>query len=107
MYTNPKIKPTKIETFDLTEGQTIEEKMRLVMQNKEPIEEGAPLIYTPRNEGVSAGYNIRTDRFDIAMEGMKVVHKSAIAQRDAKNNPPQKEDNKEVAGSESIQGSNE
>ena len=35
-----------IETF---EGEFIEEKVARVVENKEPIEDGAPIIYTERN----------------------------------------------------------
>lgn len=31
-------------------GQSIEEKMRRIVENKEPIEKAMPIIYTPSNE---------------------------------------------------------
>ena len=36
-----------VETF---EGEFIEEKVARVVENKEPIEDGAPIIYTERQE---------------------------------------------------------
>jgi len=55
--------------------------MRL-MQNKEPIKDGAPVLYTDKKDGVNPAYNIRTDRFEIATEAMDVVHRSKEAKRD-------------------------
>ena len=52
------------------EGEYIEEKVRRITENGEPIEDGAPIIYTERKTGVNPEYNIRTDRFMIAMEAM-------------------------------------
>ena len=54
------------------------------MSNKEPITDGAPAIYTERADGVIAAYNIRTDRWEIAADGMDVVQKSIQAKRDGK-----------------------
>ena len=50
-----------VETF---EGETIEEKVERIVTNKEPISDGAPMIYTEKSAGVLPAYNIRTDRFD-------------------------------------------
>lgn len=99
---------TKIKQFTTTtinvnqsiEGETIEQKVERVTQNREPIKDGAPLIYTERKEGVQAGYNIRTDRFEIAVEAMDKVSKSKIAQREYKPTLDVVKD----SGAESIQG---
>ena len=40
------------------------------MSQEEPIKDQVPLIYTERGTGVNPEYNIRTDRFMIAMEAM-------------------------------------
>ena len=52
------------------------------MNNKEPIKDGAPLIYTERKDGVQPSYNIRTDRWDVAVEAMDKVTKSYHAKRE-------------------------
>ena len=62
-----------IETF---EGEFIEEKVARVVENKEPIEDGAPIIYTERKDGVLPAYNIRTDKWDIALTAMDQVNKN-------------------------------
>ena len=43
---------------------------------------GASLIYTERKEGVIPAYDVRTDRFEIAIEAMGKVVKSNIAKRE-------------------------
>lgn len=62
-----------IETF---EGEFIEEKVARVVENREPIEDGAPIIYTERKDGVLPAYNIRTDKWDIALTAMDQVNKN-------------------------------
>lgn len=60
---------------DLQEGETIEEKVRRIVDNNEPISDGAPMIYTPKEDGVWASCNIRTDRWEIAQEAMSRGYK--------------------------------
>ena len=43
------------------EGETIENKVQRIVLNKEPIEDGAEIIYTEKKDGVLPQYNIRTD----------------------------------------------
>ena len=45
-------------------------------ENNEPIGETAPLIYTPRKDGVIAAYDIRTDKWEIALDAMSKVNKT-------------------------------
>lgn len=63
------------------EGETIEMKITRVVQNKEPIEDTAPIVYTDRRDGVRPEFNIRTDRFDVALDAMDVAEKSQTAKR--------------------------
>ena len=55
----------------LVEGERLELKIDRMTQNNEPIGDSAPLIYTPRKDGVIAAYDIRTDKWDIALEAMQ------------------------------------
>jgi len=64
------------------EGESIEAKVCRIVNNGEPISDGAPLIYTERKDGVKEEYNIRTDRFDIALNAMNYVTASNRAKRD-------------------------
>lgn len=54
------------------------------MTLNEPIKDGAPIIYTKRSEGVRPEHDIRTDRFDIAIDAMDKTAKSYAARREAK-----------------------
>ena len=56
------------------QGVRIEEKIRRIVENKEPIEETLPTIYTPSNEGVLPAYDIRTDKWDIAIDAMDKIY---------------------------------
>ncbi len=87
------------------EGETIEQKMERVLENKEPITDGAPEIFTERKQGVMSAYNIRTDRWEIACEAMDRVHGSNQARREEKA----KEADMKVVdkGNESSEGSGE
>lgn len=63
------------------QGETIEQKIDRIMTTKEPITDGAPLIYTDRRDGVQPDYDIRTDRFEHAIDGMDKVTRSKLAKR--------------------------
>lgn len=60
---------------------TLEEKIGKMFRENEPISDTAPVIYTDRAKGVEAGYNVRTDRFDVAIEAMEKVTKDRLATR--------------------------
>lgn len=87
-YTNKRrkysMRSTQLSNTELVEGETIEQKVERLVQNKEPIKDGAPEIFTQRKEGVGAAYNIRSDRWEIATEAMDKVNKSKVAKRDGK-----------------------
>jgi len=82
MYKKQNVNNTKFNINKSVEGERIEQKVERITINKEPIKDGAPLIYTDRKDGVQAGYNIKTDRFEIAVEAMDKVTKSTLAKRD-------------------------
>lgn len=54
-------------------AESIETKVRRIMDENEPITDGAPIIYTPFEDGVKPEYNIRTDRWQVAIEAMDKV----------------------------------
>ena len=91
---------TSLSVNDSTIGETIEEKMERVMNNGEPIDATAPIIWTERKEGVLPEYNIRTDRFEVAIEAMDAVNKTKVASRKSYTKEPKKEETKEEKGSE-------
>lgn len=69
-----------VETY---EGETIETKVARIVQEKAPITDGAPIIYTDREQGVLPAYNVRTDRWDIAENAMDKVNAAKMAKRDS------------------------
>lgn len=79
------------------EGESIETKCRRIIEEKAPITDGAPIIYTPKEQGVLPAYDIRTDRWDMAIMAMDAVNKEKIAK--SKQTP--KEESKETKTEES------
>ena len=48
-------------------------KVRRILDENEPLTDGAPLIYTPKEDGVKPEFDIRTDKWQIAIEAMDKV----------------------------------
>lgn len=63
-------------------GETIEQKVRRIASNKEPITDGAPMVYTDREEGVLPHMDIRTDKWELANEHTENMAKTARAKRE-------------------------
>lgn len=64
------------------EGESIEKKISRILNNKEPIKDGAPIIYTERKDGVLPQYDIRSDRQELAIEAKEYSTKSHLAKRE-------------------------
>lgn len=71
-------KPPRTD-YEFQEGESIERKVQRIVGNNEPITDGAPIIYTKREDGVLPGFNIRTDRWEIAQETMNAIAQQNIA----------------------------
>lgn len=84
MYRKNTVHRTSLRVNTSVEGETIEQKVERIVNNKEPITDGAPLLYSERSEGVVAGYDIRTDRWEIAADAMDAVSRDKQAKRDAR-----------------------
>lgn len=82
MYKYKKAINTSLTVNTSYTGETIEQKIDRILNNKEPLSDGAPLIYTDRSEGVKPEHDIRTDRFEIAVEAMDKVSKAKLARRE-------------------------
>lgn len=78
-------------------GENIITKIQRVMDEGEPIEDTAPLIYTPKKNGVEPQYDIRTDKWAIAMQAMDKVAAYKISEwmKDDKVGDEKQEPNKE------------
>ena len=71
-------KPPKTN-YEFQDGESIENKVRRITENNEPITDGAPIIYTNREDGVLPAYNIRTDRWEVAQQAMDAVNQANLA----------------------------
>lgn len=86
------------------QGETIEAKVNRIVNNKEPINDGAPIIYTDRANGVMAEYNIRADKWEIALDAMDYVSRSHQAKRQQRIDERKgKTEEKQDGGTESTQ----
>jgi hypothetical protein len=74
---------TSLRVNESIEGETIEQKIERIINNKEPIKDGAPIIFTERKDGVRPEHDIRTDRWDVAIDMSDKGAKDALAKRKA------------------------
>jgi len=54
MYNKKQPNKTTIHRNTSYQGETLEKKINRIVNNKEPIKDGAPLMYTERKDGVRA-----------------------------------------------------
>ena len=76
-YAKVKNNNGRLKSVEIYEGESIETKCARILQNKEPITDTAPIIYTAKEDGVLPAYNIRTDRFDIAIDAYDKITRSS------------------------------
>ena len=80
-YSKPTKNNGRLESIEIYEGESIETKCARVLESGEPITDTAPIIYTAKEDGVLPAYNIRTDRFDIAMDAFDKIEMERIAKK--------------------------
>lgn len=68
-------------TKPIETGETIESQIRRMTTTNEPIDGGAPIIFTPRKDGVIDDYNVRSDKWDRALKNMEQVAINRQTQR--------------------------
>ena len=88
------VKPTNgLYKNNSYEAQSLMQKIRAKLMNKEPIEGDGdvPMTYTERKDGVLPEYDIRTDRFELAQRAMEKMHSA---------------ENSEIAKTNEIPGTN-
>lgn len=68
MYKKNRLPKTDLRINHSFEGETIENKIVRIINNKEPIKDATPQIYTERKDGVRPEFDIRTDKFEQAIE---------------------------------------
>lgn len=100
----PKFFSRPIKTnYEYQVGESIEAKVRRITENNEPITDGAPIIYTNRDDGVLPAYNIRTDRWEIAQQAMEAVNQANLAK--SKNYGKIDKEDKKALDSQDISNS--
>lgn len=100
--TRPKISPVlKTEVY---EGESIETKVRRIVDNKEPISDGAPIIFTEKKDGVLPQYDIRTDKWDMAVMAMDAVNRAKIARSNGTWNPDERTKTEKKAEGDDADG---
>lgn len=61
--------------IEMTEkGETLIKKIQRILDENEPLTDGVPMIYTPKQAGVRDDCNIRADKWEIAMNAMDRVN---------------------------------
>lgn len=60
------------------EGELLETRMARIVSLKEPITESKPYIETPSKDGVIAEFNIRSDKWEEALETVTRMYESKM-----------------------------
>lgn len=85
-YKQNRIVRSQLKSVKLNDGMTMETNVALWLKNQNESEEQKEMVYTERKDGINQGMDIRSDRFDIAIDAMDKSAKSIKAKRDAKMN---------------------
>lgn len=83
--------PSYMGSVESFEGESIEKKVSKLIENNEPITDGAPIIYTEKKERVLPQYDIRTDKWDIAQSAMDLANASKIAKSKGMKKPEEQQ----------------
>lgn len=94
--------PTKYE-----EGESILTKVRRILDENEPLTDGAPLIYTPKEDGVKPEFDIRTDKWQIAINAMDRVNAYKLSDYTKNGKKPELKDKAEEQAGSSKEGTSE
>lgn len=86
------------------EGEPIEKKIRRIVENKEPISDGAQIVYTEKKDGVLPQYDIRTDKWAIALDAMDKVQGARIAKSKEYLKKPEEKPEEKVREEPAKQG---
>lgn len=81
MYRTPVMEKSSLSINESIQGEPIEHKLDRIVTNGEGVEEGAPAIYTERKDGVLPAYDIRTDKWDVALDAMGAIHDQNLNKR--------------------------
>ena len=90
-----KYTPKYMGSVESYEGESIEKKVSKLIENNEPITDGAPIIFTEKKDGVLPQYDIRTDKWDVAQSAMDLANASKIAKSRGMKKPEEQEQSTE------------
>lgn len=90
-----KYTPSYMGSVESYEGESIEKKVSKLVENNEPITDGAPIIFTEKKDGVLPQYDIRTDKWEIAQSAMDLANASKIAKSRGLKKPEEPQQNGE------------
>lgn len=81
-------------------GETLIKKCQRILDEGEPLTDGAPMIYTPKQAGVKPECNVRTDKWDIAMKAMDRVNNYKLTEylKEGATETPSKPDGQKDGG---------
>lgn len=82
MFRKNKPAKTTIKRNESYPATTLELKLERMLNNGEPIGDGAAIQYTERKDGVHPLMDIRTDRMELAVEARDKIAASHLAKRD-------------------------
>ncbi len=109
MKRNVRYAKTSIKPLPTWEGEPIELKVERILTTKEPIKDGAPIIYGEKKDGVKPEHDIRTDRWEMATDAMHAVHtsksKAKVNSKVAKNESKAETKESDGKGSENSETS--
>lgn len=96
MFRQQRKNKTKLRINESVVAENIEDRVRRLISDKAPIDEGAPLIYTEKKDGVQPEYDIRTDKMTVLTETVSKAQKAIDAKRQGagkkktiEENPPE------------------
>ena len=78
MY-KPKMQKRRLLKINNTyEAEGLEQKLRRMTENKEPITDEVETVFTNKKDGVMPAFDIRTDRWEVAQEAMGKVYQAEL-----------------------------
>lgn len=83
---------TSIRLNQSYQGERIETKVRRLLEQKQPITDGAPDVWFTEEQGVPPLYDINTDRMALAVEAGDNTAKQYFATKNAAAMPETKQD---------------
>lgn len=84
MYKPNRYRRTSIQTKELDQGIHLERAIERKINNQEPIGSEVATMYPEKKLGVLPSTNIKTDRFEVALDGVDTVQKSYQARSESK-----------------------